>query len=472
MQRNIIAYENGKIFHCNHNDCSDCDVCEVTRDNSCSKKHYKELCKLCNDNKINCIKTENGYLKCEGYTGYFQLADGTEVYILPKVDTEDYDTSLNIFTNLVESAYNITKVKTGNASSTQFDKERIFIEILIRLFCSYMDNLFKKGLKKHYSLEEDNLSYLKGKIKFSEHIKRNIVSKEKFYVEYDEFTEDIPENRILRTTCNYLIHKINSFKQENNKTESRTECLKKLKRYIQEFGDIEDSKNLVKDFSKLQPNRLYEHYDKPLIFAKAFLSHKNYWINRGKTEFPAIMFSLDSLYEDFIQRLLTEFAKENFWVQYSGNYLLNYYSNKKDRNLFVTRMDFVLYNKDKTKFLIIDAKYKIIDLEKWIKLAEGKDEVQTTGRDTNISQNDLYQVFTYSELIKTRFKEKNPKVEIALLYPKNDKFKAEKFEDCVHFHYFNNTKITFIPIDLIGENEETIIKSNQILRDFITDFLT
>lgn len=474
MQRNIIAYENGKIFHCNHNDCSDCDVCEAASDNFCSQKHYKELRKLCNDNKINCIKKENEHLKCEGYTGYFQLSDGTEVYILPKVDTEDYDTSINIFTNLVESAYNITKIKTGNASSTQFDKERIFIEILIRLFCSYMDNLFKKGLKKHYSLEEDNLPYLKGKIKFSEHIKRNIVSKEKFYVEYDEFTEDIPENRILRTTCNYLIHKINSFKQENNKTEARTECLKKLKRYIQEFGDIEDSKNLVKDFSKLQKNRLYEHYDKPLIFAKAFLSHKNYWINRGKTEFPAIMFSLHDLFEDYVQKLLKEF-KEYYELkpQYSMHYLLR---NSLLEKLFKTKMDFVLWNKDKSKYIILDAKYKLINLNNDIKAAKSDEEETDEEKNyynnkTHISQSDLYQVFAYSELIKNdiRNKDKIPEVEIALLYPaRKDKFEVKDGEEPVHFHYFNGTKITFIPIDLTGDSAENELEKNKVLKEFIT----
>ena len=57
-----------------------------------------------------------------------------------------------------------------------------------------------------------------------------------------------------------------------------------------------------------------------------------------------------------------------------------------------------------------------------------------------------------------------------LLYPKNDKFKAEKLKDCVYFHYFNNTKISFIPIDLMGNDEDAIIENNSIFKEFLERF--
>lgn len=471
MTHRIIGYENGTIDCCKIDDCKSCDKQGC---NKCCRAHFEEIKEICCKKEIDgiTIDYENTKLKCLGYCGYFQLSDGTEVYILPKINTENFLEGEQIFKNLVENAYSITKIKTGSNTSTELKKNNLFIEILIKLFCKFMETLFKKGVKKFYSVEEDNLPYLKGKIKFSEHIKRNIASREKFYVEYDEFTDNIPENRILKSACSHLLKKINSFEESLNEQKNllREENKKLLRRYMQEFGDIEESKNLENDFSKLQPNRLYQHYEKPLQFAEVFLYRKNYWIKRGKRKFPAILFSLDSLFEDFIQRLLNEFVKGKFWVQYSGNYLLKDYSKEKIRNLFGTRMDFVVHDKSETRFLIIDAKYKLIDLEKWIKSVEGMVDIQATERDTNISQNDLYQVFTYSEIIKTSFKKNNPKVDIVLLYPKNDKFKAEKLKDCVYFHYFNNTKISFIPIDLIGEDEEIIIENNSILREFIEKF--
>ena len=455
MTHRIIGYENGTIDCCSKKE--DCTSCDEKECNKCCRAHFEEIKDICRKKDIDGIKIdyENNKLKCTGYCGYFQLSDSTEVYILPKIDTESFSKGEQIFRNLVENAYSITKIKTGSNTSTELNRNNLFIEILIKLFCKFMETLFKKGVKNFYSVEEDNLPYLKGKIKFSEHIKRNITSREKFYVEYDEFTDDIPENRILKSACSYLLKKINSFEEDQNEQKNilREENKKLLRRYLQEFGGIGESKNLEKDFSKLQPNRLYQHYDKPLQFAEVFLYRKNYWIKSGRKKFPAILFSLDSLFEDFIQRLLNDSSKE------------------KIRNLFGTRMDFVLYNKDKTKFLVIDAKYKVIDLEMWIKSVEGKEEIQATSKDTNISQEDLYQVFTYSEIIKTKFKENNPNVEIALFYPQNSKFFVERLEDIVHFNYFNNTKISFIPINLMKDKEKTIIESNQIMKNFIDDFL-
>ena len=309
--QDIIAFENGTIYCCENTECNqDFDNCTNTKNGICCKKYYKELESLCSTSEnsfFNCLKKEDGHIKCLKYAGYFQLSDGRGVWILPKIKMGEKDkpiaeTGKQIFTNLVETSLTINNIKTGNETLTNLDKEKVFIAILVKLFCFLMDNLFKKGIKKHYSLAEENLPYLKGKIIFSEHIKKNIVSKEKFYVEFDEFTEDIPENRILVSACKHLIKKINGL--EGDKANQLSESKKKLKRYIQEFGDIEESKNLIQDFAKLQHNRLYEHYDKPLLFAEVFLSDKNYWLNRGRKKFPAIMFSLHELFEDYIRGLI------------------------------------------------------------------------------------------------------------------------------------------------------------------------
>lgn len=462
----IYAYENGKISCCQNNNCEECNGCHK----NCGKEHFHELLELCDNENFDCLKKEKDHIKCLGYTGYFQLSDGTEVYILPKIDKDDPQNGLEIFQNLVYNAYRINNVKTGNTSSTDLNKNDLFAEVLINIFCRLMDNLFKKGLKKFYSPEEDNLPYLKGKLKFSEHIKRNITSKEKFYCEYDEFTDNIPENRILKTACSHLIKKINSFDKTNTgKQEIRENNKKRLRRYIQEFGDIDDSRNLLKDFAKLQKNRLYSHYDEPLLYAEVFLSDKNYWINKGRKKFPAIMFSLHELFEQYIETMLDNIDSDlfEFKKQYSPHYLLKK-DEEEDANLFRTKMDFVLWNTDKTKWLVLDAKYKIINLSNDIKEAENnKDEEKDEDKKyqnnkTHISQSDLYQVFTYAQLIKTQNR-KVQEVEVALLYPQNSKFNELK-----SFYYFNGLKITFIPVDLTKKYDEP--DANEILTGFIKGY--
>ena len=43
---------------------------------------------------------------------------------------------------------------------------------------------------------EENCQFMKGKLVAGEHVPRNAVHKERFYVNYDEYIEDIPQNRV------------------------------------------------------------------------------------------------------------------------------------------------------------------------------------------------------------------------------------------------------------------------------------
>jgi len=479
MTHKIIGYENGTISCCEYEYCKTCTSQQEC--NKCCRLHFREIKQLCDDNKIDGIKIayKDKRIKCRGYCGYFQLSDDTEVYILPKIDKESFDNGERIFKNLIENAYKISNIKTGSSTSTDLNKLNLFIEILIKLFCNYMELLFKKGIKKFYSLEEDNLPYLKGKIKFSEHIKRNITSQEKFYVEYDDFTDNIAENRILKSACKYLLDRINHFDNlsDSNKNQLREDNKKSLRRYLQEFSLIEESKNLEKDFSKLQQNRLYQHYECPLQFAEVFLSKKNYWINRGHKKFPAILFSLHELFEDYIENILNEFKKDldfDFSSQYSPHYLIKKNISEK-ATMFKTKMDFVLWNKNKDKVIIFDAKYKLINFSNDVKNAENVEEEKNDDKNyisgkTHISQSDLYQVFTYSEIIK-KCEPKVKEIEIALLYPKTNNFKIKDNEALPNFYYFNGTKITFIPIDICGSEDNNFEPDNKIFKKFLETHL-
>ena len=240
-----------------------------------------------------------------------------------------------------------------------------------------------------------------------------------------------------------------------------------------EFSDIEKCKNLDKDFAKIQPNRLYNHYDEPLRFARVFLRNKSFNPEHGSKKFPALLFSLHDLFEDYIETLLKGFKGDfELSFQYSPHYLLSENIPQKP-TMFNTKMDFVLSNnkekKKATKAIIMDAKYKLINLKNDIDESEcnqeeEKDEKKYYYNPTNISQKDLYQVFTYSQMIK-KCEPNIKEVEIALVYPKTDDFNQKKT-----YYYFDGTKITFIPIDLTGEDKDKL-QNNGFLKDFINTHL-
>jgi len=467
MPHQVITYENDIIECCGHKSCKECSECnneDSVCKKKCSKKHFEKIKKLSDGNYLEGLKIERkagkDIIKCSKYTAYFQI-DDVEFCILPKIDqdNEDKNTGVKIFYNLLNSTDKFKDFKVANDSSTTLEHSMLFRELIISKFCDMMDELFKKGFKKFYNAEEDNLPYLKGKIKFSEHIKRNIVSKEKFYVEYDEFTDNIPENRILKTACLHILKK--SEKEENKK---------RLRRYIKEFGEIDESKNIIKDFARIQENRLYKQYDEPLNYAEVFLNDKYFWPRKGKKKFPAILFSLHDLFENYVEKLLKNYRdlEKKFYykkqlrvIEEKFNYLI------PEEKMFATKMDFFLRDaqkyKDCTKYVIFDAKYKIINFADNMKKAQDEENISNEEQNqyneyynqTNITQADLYQIYTYAKLIQNNCGIKKENVKVALLYPKN-----KNFEDIKPFKFFDGTIIYFVPIKL-DSNEENIYKDNK-----------
>ena len=73
--------------------------------------------------------------------------------------------------------------------------------LLVLHFLFLLERLVKRGLKKGYVLHEENLkAKVKGRILFGKHLKTNVFQQraDRIYCQYQEYTEDIPENRLLK----------------------------------------------------------------------------------------------------------------------------------------------------------------------------------------------------------------------------------------------------------------------------------
>ena len=255
-----------------------------------------------------------------------------------------------------------------------------------------------------------------------------------FYVNYDEFTEDIAENRILKSACGFVLKKTTN---ENNK--------KTLRKCLAEFADVSECLNLEKDLSLIQHNRFFSHYEIPLQFAELFLRQKFFMPNKGSQKLPALLFPLHNMFEDYIKKLLEKKKIEGkLHTQYSKNYII-----KEPNNRFKTKMDFVIFQPDDKKpenIFILDAKYKIINTDE-LNSTENEEEDYDDEKvwyknQSRVSQSDLYQLYAYSRLLK----DKAEKIKTALLYPQNDKFKKTD-----NMEYFDGTDISLIPIDLTDD---------------------
>ncbi|EBF5731223.1 restriction endonuclease [Campylobacter lari] len=289
-------------------------------------------------------------------------------YSLKEINFNPKTLLINMLKTLKNSPF-----KNSNISSLQVSKMPLF-EAFITMFLDEFDSVYKKGLMRSYVSSEENRAFLKGKLLFNEHIKSNLIHKERFFTSSDEFVLDIAPNRLIKSTLNFLKSKtsLNKFK---------------IIKAMQMLDEVEFSKNYEKDFS-FKISRHFDYYENILSWCKVFLQNQSFAPYKGKNEAFALLFPMEKLFENYVAYMFKlANPSENIKTQSSRKYLIS----KNDEKCFMLKPDLYIENK-----MILDTKWKIPD--------DSEDE-----KKHGISQSDLYQMFAYANKYEIK--------EIYLIYP-------------------------------------------------------
>ena len=327
----------------------------------------------------------------KNYVGVIALNDGTTIEILPKIHSnEDSDNARQLVVNMLNTLYNVSS-KNLQTAKLNVCKMNI-LEAFIRMFVDEVIRLIKQGLKSDYETLEDNLTCVKGKIQFSQHIRHNFAHNERVYVAYDEFTVNRPENKLLKSTLLYL---------HSHTRSSRNK--KDIKNLLSIFSDVEPSSNYDADFSRIVLDRNTKAYSNALNWARIFLKKKSFTSFSGSTVSMALLFPMEKLFECYIPALMQK-------MLIGTNFTL--LTQDKRYHLFDDPKCFLL----KPDIVLIGTKQTFIMDTKWKKL--NGDLKSNYG----ISQSDMYQMYAYYQKYN-----KNATVPyITLIYPRTDETLIEQ----------------------------------------------
>ena len=292
-------------------------------------------------------------------------------------------------------------IKTNDNAKLATEKNQ-FIEILIREFATSLFESLKRFTPKKYVREEENLNYLKGKIKFSENIRYNCTNQAKFYCEYDEFSENNLLNQLFLfvSTCLYNI--------SNNSYNKKT--LKFIINYYSNISFVRFDKFKVR---KIKLTRNQKLFKKPFKLAKMFVEQTSVDLSKNKFENITLVWDMNKLFEEFIFELIKRKIPECKAIAQKPKRLLK----RENVTRRDTRIDILIQNPQ----VIIDTKYK-----------------KFTNFD-DISSADIYQVTTYCLLHNYK--------RAILLYPQYDK-KAPDICDYQLNCAENNYRIDFCTVNL------------------------
>lgn len=371
------------------------------------------------------LKVTRHGIKANSWVGVIKYKN-LHLEILPKLISADVnndnkiseDERSTILKNLIFMLSYTKKldIKTNDNAKLATEKNP-FIEILIREFATSLFESLKRLTPKRYVREEENLNYLKGKIKFSENIRYNCTNQAKFYCEYDEFSENNLLNQLFLfvSTCLYNI----SNSSYNKKT---------LKFIINYFSDISFVRFDKFNARKIKLTRNQELFKKPFKLAKMFVEQTSVDLSKNKFENITLVWDMNKLFEEFIFELIKRKIPECEAIAQKPKRLL------KREN--VTRRDTKVDILVQKPTVIIDTKYK--------KFKNFDD----------ISSADIYQVTTYCLLHKYH--------RAILLYPQ-----FENEEPDIKNYYLNNDgdqyRIDFCTINLKYND----LKNEQTQKDIV-----
>jgi 5-methylcytosine-specific restriction enzyme subunit McrC len=149
--------------------------------NEINSKYFKELEEIVQTTEF-LAYSKKGVLKSQNYVGIIQTRSGFVLEILPKISAgnDTYEESKIILIEMIKTLKNhpFKKLSTANLKTEKMP----LLEIFISFFLSELDVLVKKGIKRDYISIQDNQKFLKGKLLINEHIKKNLVHKERFFV--------------------------------------------------------------------------------------------------------------------------------------------------------------------------------------------------------------------------------------------------------------------------------------------------
>lgn len=360
-------------------------------------------------------------LTIKNYVGLIQMKNGYQVQVLPKISFDLGEDSGNketkrVFLKMLKSMKDFPS-KVFNDANLKVDRMNLY-EIFINMYLQEVRQVIKRGIKSAYIGQEDNLKYYKGKLLTSQHIRSNLTHKERFYVAFDEFHPNRPENRLIKATLLKL-----------QKLTSSAENSKEIRQLLNAFEMVKTSVHFIKDFSQVTIDRNTKDYEMLIQWSKVFLLNKSFTTFSGKSTSRALLFPMESVFESYVAQQMKRILGPEGWDVSSQD--KGYYLFTDPRKQFALHPDIVCRRNGRV--VIMDTKWKSL--------------VNNERANYGISQSDMYQMYAYSKKYETS--------EIWLLYPLNDEMRGHldiKFESgdgtTVRLHFVDVAHIEKTLIDL------------------------
>jgi len=177
-----------------------------------------------------------------------------------------------------------------------------------------------RSLKKGYVHHSENLKKIKGHINPLKNERKNIISRryDRIYCEYDEYSEDIPENRLLKKALIFSERLLGQMSDSNAAVAAARQRLRvQMARFEQVGEDV-----MIREIGQVRAHKLFKEYKEAIELAKLILRRFDYSINKVALEEESVVpfwIDMSLLYEHYVYGLLYEAYGRRIDYQYHGD---------------------------------------------------------------------------------------------------------------------------------------------------------
>ncbi|MEL6115329.1 McrC family protein [Photobacterium sp. SP02] len=386
------------------------------------------------------IKRGCRLLQVQNFVGVIFLPSGNHIEVLPKTgfapETGEatYPEARSTLLIMLQALGEFRHIQLDNAGLKSLKMP--LLEVFISQFLACVNHIVKRGLKRDYLGQEDNLLVKKGKLNMAGQLRHNSVAKHRFYCEFDEYVENRPVNRLLKTA---MITVYGYCRNHSNQ--------KLLRELLFAFDAVPKSHNIKQDFDSVNIDRGMQHYKPALAWAKLILGGSSPISMKGDADAPSLLFPMESVFEAFVAKTLRNQLQNGFSLQTQAcaeKLVTHHFESDKHRDLFTLKPDLMI-EKDGTPTCVLDTKWKRINPESTDKF--------------DLSQADFYQMFAYGQ------KYLKGKGKLVLIYPKTDKFTSPIQG---HFEFTKDLKLWVVPfsVDRNGSSKLVLPEVSCLSQEF------
>ena len=212
---------------------------------------------------------------------------------------------------------------------------------------------FSRGLLHGYRTEEEALHTVRGRIRFADQIRQRYGIPLPIEVRYDEFTDDITENQLVKAAAMRLGGmRLRSQQARRN--------LGWIAAMLENVSSVE---SFPKDVPDVRFDRINEHYRGVVGLSRLILRHSAFESERGVVHATGFLMDMNTLFQEFLTVALREALGVSDRVFYSDKQLTG------NRRIYLAKSRRVKLEPDLTWWdgavctFVGDAKYKHVRVE-------------------------------------------------------------------------------------------------------------